>query len=140
MVTTGVTVEVRVAGVQIGAFDRQRRARVADVVLAGGSGHARGLDEFPQALVGPQLEVWMTAERREPLLGELDLLPATPADPQARWEPAAGQGVSESGDRPLIRLLETNQATDGAVPNLPPVGPGGSYFIAASGPWPFAYP
>jgi hypothetical protein len=79
-----------------------------------------------------------SAEGREPLLGQLDLFPATPADPQVRWESAAGQGVSESRNRPLIHLLESNQATNGAVPNLPPVGPGASYFIAASGPWPFA--
>jgi hypothetical protein len=81
-----------------------------------------------------------SAEGREPLLGQLDLFPAKPTDPQVRWEPAAGQGISESGNRPLIRLLEGNPGTDGAVPNLPPAGPGASYFIAASGPWPFADP
>ena len=79
-----------------------------------------------------------SAEGREPLLGQLDLFPATPADPQVWWESAAGQGVSPSRNRALLDLLETNQATNGRVPNLPPVGPGASYFIAASGPWPFA--
>jgi microcystin-dependent protein len=79
-----------------------------------------------------------SAEGGEPFLGQLDLFPATPADQQVRWESAAGQGVSLSRNRPLFHLLETNQATNGAVPNLPPAGPGASYFIAASGPWPFA--
>jgi hypothetical protein len=80
-----------------------------------------------------------SAEGREPLLGQLDLFPATPADPQVQWEPAAGQAVTASRNRSLSRLLEGNQATNGAVPNLPPVGAGASYFIAASGPWPFSY-
>jgi microcystin-dependent protein len=79
-----------------------------------------------------------SAQRFEPLLGQLDLFPATPADPQGWWEPAAGQQVSPSKNQALSALLEPDQATNGAVPNLAPVGPGASYFIAAGGLWPFA--
>jgi microcystin-dependent protein len=78
-----------------------------------------------------------SAQSFEPLLGQLELFPAAPVDPQVSWEAAAGQRVSARGNRPLFALLEPNQATDGAVPNLPAAGPGASYFIAASGLWPF---
>jgi hypothetical protein len=81
-----------------------------------------------------------SAEGDEPLLGQLDLLPATSADPQIWWESAAGQRVFRNRNPALFDLLENNQATNGGVPNLPPVGPGASYFIAASGTWPFAGP
>ncbi|HWC08537.1 MAG TPA: tail fiber protein [Solirubrobacterales bacterium] len=81
-----------------------------------------------------------SAEGDEPLLGQLDLFPAISADPQIWWVSAAGQRVSPSRNPVLYDLLEANQATNGGVPSLPPVGPGASYFIAASGTWPFARP
>jgi microcystin-dependent protein len=79
-----------------------------------------------------------SAQSFEPLLGQLELFPAAPVDPQVSWEPAAGQRVSASSNRALFALLESDQATNGGVPNLPPAGPEASYFIAASGLWPFA--
>lgn len=81
-----------------------------------------------------------SAEGHEPLLGQLDLFPAVSADPQIWWQPATGQRISPTRNPPLFRFLESNEASNGGVPNLPPVGPGASYFIAASGTWPFAEP
>jgi len=73
----------------------------------------------------------------EPFLGALNLFPAMPNSQQVWWEPAAGQAVSPSRNHPLTQLLELNQASGGKIPNVPAPGPGVSYFIAASGAWPF---
>jgi len=75
----------------------------------------------------------------EPFLGEINLFPAMPDDQQVWWEPAAGQPVSPSRNHPLSELLEPNQASSGRIPNVPAAGPGVSYFIAASGAWPFLH-
>jgi hypothetical protein len=72
-----------------------------------------------------------SVEPPEPYVGQLDLFPGTPVDAQVDWEPASGQVTKSPA---LLTLLEDQGSTK--IPNLAPVAPGASYFIATYGAWP----